>query len=291
MKTQLLFISFLLIGTLAFAQQDTTLIYANPGYNKDPLRANWRKEVAHKDSLWVVSMYNKKDELKERISYGDERLEIRKGPYAFYENGKLKESGDFDKGYKYGEWKTFFPNEQVHEKTNYAWGNLHGSYRLYWDNGHLKKEGRYSRGKKVGNWRMFYKDGKPALKESYDDKGTLVDSAYFDMEGKSVNSIAVQQAPSFPRGMANLYRVFGREVRYPGTLAREGVQGTVKLSFLVTKEGKITDITVVESPHVKLSNEAIRVLKLTSGAWIPAMELGEAADAQFILPVKFSIGR
>ena len=176
------------IGNLAFAQQDTTTVYSTPGYSKDPLRSKWKKTVVKKDSLWVVNFYNRKDILQEKISFADKNLEVRKGPYSFYENGNLKEEGNYERGYKNGVWKKYYPNQQLEEGAYYVWGNLHSIFKSYWDNGQLKKEGKYFRGKKIGVWRSFYSDGKPVLKERYTEQGELIDNEYFDKDGKSVNS-------------------------------------------------------------------------------------------------------
>jgi hypothetical protein len=50
----------------AFAQQDTTTVYANPGYNKDPMRSKWIPKVEKQDGLWVLNLYNKKQVLQEK---------------------------------------------------------------------------------------------------------------------------------------------------------------------------------------------------------------------------------
>lgn len=286
MKRYVLLPLFLLTAATLFAQQDTTLIYSNPGYNKDPLRSKWRKEVVHKDSLWVVMLYNGKDELRERISYGDEKLSVRSGPYAFYENGKLVESGDFDKGYKYGEWKVLFPNEQVHEKANYAWNTLHGNYRLYWDNGHVRKEGRYSRGKKVGNWRMFHQNGKLALKENYDDNGQLTEGEYFDAEGKHVAKTEVVSPPNYKGGLVAFYQLFARSFKYPANLPKEEVPAKINIDFEVTSKGRITAVGFPQNTSPKLKREILKVLALSLGNWVPGTELGEAVDMQYILPLE-----
>jgi len=187
---KIVFLTGILLGivNLVFAQQDTTTVYSAPGYSKDPLRSKWKKTVVKKDSLWVVNFYNRKDILQEKISFADKNLEVRKGPYAFYENGNLKEEGNYEKGYKNGVWKKYYPNQQLEEDAYYVWGNLHSIFKSYWDNGQLKKEGKYFRGKKIGVWRSFYSDGKPALKERYTEQGELIDNEYFDKDGKSMNS-------------------------------------------------------------------------------------------------------
>jgi antitoxin component YwqK of YwqJK toxin-antitoxin module len=123
MKNYLAFI-LVLVCMNAFAQQDTTTVYANPGYNKDPMRSKWIPKVEKQDGLWVLNLYNKKQVLQEKISYADEKLQVRKGPYAFYGNGILKEEGFYDSGHKHGEWKNYSDEGKLVATKNYIWGVL-----------------------------------------------------------------------------------------------------------------------------------------------------------------------
>ncbi|MBB2146135.1 TonB family protein [Pedobacter sp. LMG 31464] len=288
MKKHVFLIALVFVCSCVFAQQDTTTVYSAPGYSKDPLRSKWKKTIEQKDSLWVVNFYDKKDILQEKISFADKKLEIRKGPYDFYDNGNLKEEGNYERGYQNGTWKKYYPNKQLAENANYTWGNLHGIFKSYWDNNQLKKEGKYFRGKKIGVWRLFYPDGKPALKERYTEQGELIDGVYFDKEGKSVNSISVIQPPSYPGGMQAFNRFLGKAIRYPANAVKNKIEGTVKLEFTVMKDGKIDDIKVKESPGAELSREAVKVLNASTN-WISAKELGEPVNMRYMVPIKFSL--
>jgi len=288
MKKYYIILCLIIHSAFCFSQQDTTLVYKNPGYNKDPFRSGLKQKIEEKDGLTVLSLYGKKDILVEKISYEDKKLEVRKGPYALYENGNLVEEGDYNKGHKSGEWKYYYDNKQLFEKVNYLWGKLNGSYQSYWDNGSIKKEGFYNQGKKTGNWKMFYRDKKPALTEEYDENGKLVDGVYFDQDGKTVNNESIIQKPSFPGGMKAFYQFLAKEIRYPANAQKNGVQGTVKLSFVVTTSGKIHDLNVVASPDSDLSREAIRVLQYSPN-WIPAKELGELINMKYTVPVRFAL--
>lgn len=278
------------VNLVSFAQQDTTLVYKNPGYNKDPFRSRLKQKIEEKDGLTVLYLYGKKDVLVEKISYEDKKLEVRKGAYALYENGNLVEEGDYNKGHKSGEWKYYYDNKQLFEKVNYLWGKLNGSYQSYWNDGNIKKEGSYHQGKKIGNWKMFYRNQKPALTEEYDESGKLVDGVYFDEDGKTVNSQSIIHPPSFPGGMKAFYQFLAKEIRYPADAQKNRIEGTVRLAFVVTTSGKIHDIDVVESPNSDLSREAVRVLQYSPN-WIPAKELGELINMKYTVPVRFALTR
>lgn len=163
------------------ARQDTTYVYSNPGYNKDPLRAALRKEILQKDSLWQVNLYNKK-QLVETISYADKKLEVRKGYYAFYSNGSLTEEGSFAKGHKHGLWKYYLEHKVLAEQRKFHYGRLLEAIS-FWDNGSVKARGKYYDGKKVSSWEEYYQNGKLASREDYAIDGLLTEAVYFDESG------------------------------------------------------------------------------------------------------------
>lgn len=66
-----------------------------------------------------------------------------------------------------------------------------------------------------------------------------------------------------------------------------GVQGTVRLSFIVEKDGSIGNIEVIESPHEALSKEAIRVVEKSSKKWTPAEKGGEKVRCKYRVPIGF----
>jgi antitoxin component YwqK of YwqJK toxin-antitoxin module len=174
--------------SFAFAQQDTTLVYSRPGYTKDPTRADLKRIIEKKDSLWTLTLYDKKGVLQEKITFTDEKLEVRKGSYQLYTAGNLKLEGNYSRGYKVGEWNSYYPNKQLFEKANYLWGKKNGNWKIYWDNGQLKEEANYSLDKKIGHQIQYYKNGTISAKELYDENG-LVIASYYDESGKPIKNL------------------------------------------------------------------------------------------------------
>ncbi|SFG55030.1 toxin-antitoxin system YwqK family antitoxin [Pedobacter insulae] len=200
MKRTFLLLFFLFNLHIAYAQQvdnyrqDTTTLYQRTkGFYSDPMRSKWKQELKQEGDAWVLSLYNRKKVLQEKITFTDQNLEERRGPYAFYKNGHIKEEGNYDKGYKHGEWKYYDANAQLAEKVTYSWDKLHGASVTYWDNGQLKASKNYVKGIKVGECKFYYKDGKIALNEVYDENGSLVTGAYFDEHGKAVGAAYVNK--------------------------------------------------------------------------------------------------
>lgn len=286
----LIFIVLLFTASFAVAQQDTTTIFQRArGYHIDPLRSEWDRKVSQQNGLWVLTLYGKRNELREKISFEDKKLEIRKGPYVFYQDGNVLEEGEYDKGYKVGEWNYYYTNKQLSEKVVYSWDKLHGLFKSYWDNGQLKSDGVYLNEKKIGVWRTFYKNGNLAIKESHNEQGEVTGGIYFDKEKKALAHLSAIELPSYPGGLTAFDTYVKKEMKYPTYALRNKIQGTVIISFIVTLEGKVIDVAALSNRNssIDLENEAIRLVK-TSGKWIPGKELGETANLRRVVPIKFS---
>jgi protein TonB len=66
------------------------------------------------------------------------------------------------------------------------------------------------------------------------------------------------------------------------------ILGIVKLSFLIEKDGSITDINVMQSAGSGLDEEALRVMRL-SPKWNPGMQEGKLVRVKYNLPIKFAL--
>ncbi|TCO08362.1 energy transducer TonB [Natronoflexus pectinivorans] len=94
--------------------------------------------------------------------------------------------------------------------------------------------------------------------------------------------------PTYPGGEQALFRFLAENIQYPRTALRNDIQGKVFVSFVVDRNGKVTDIKVVRGQHHELDNEAIRVIKLMPD-WEPGIQNGERVNVAFTVPVNFEI--
>ena len=67
-----------------------------------------------------------------------------------------------------------------------------------------------------------------------------------------------------------------------------GVQGRVIVSFVVERDGSITDVKVVKSVDQALDKEAMRVVK-SMPRWIPGKQNGQAVRVKYTVPVTFRL--
>ena len=72
-------------------------------------------------------------------------------------------------------------------------------------------------------------------------------------------------------------------------MAKEsGIQGTVYMSFVVEKDGHITDVKVVRGIGGGCDEEAVRVIKSMPN-WKPGKQRGRSVRVQFSMPIKFTL--
>ena len=81
--------------------------------------------------------------------------------------------------------------------------------------------------------------------------------------------LIAETMPSFQGGDLNTFRAWVQQnVKFPQIALENGIQGRVVLSFVIEKDGRLTNIQVLQTPDRSLSEEAIRVLS-KSPKWSP----------------------
>jgi protein TonB len=98
----------------------------------------------------------------------------------------------------------------------------------------------------------------------------------------------VEQMPSFPGGDAELMKYLNTHIKYPVVAEENGIQGRVICTFVVERDGSITDVKVMKSVDPSLDKEAVRVLK-SMPKWIPGKQNGSAVRVKFTVPVTFRL--
>jgi len=99
--------------------------------------------------------------------------------------------------------------------------------------------------------------------------------------------LSVDVMPSFQGGDLNTFRKWvGERLVFPQIALENGIRGRVTVSFVIERDGRLTNIQVLQSPDRSLSEEAVRVLK-TSPKWKPGQQGNRAARVKYNLPIDF----
>ncbi|MEN9908837.1 MAG: hypothetical protein RLZZ540_1986 [Bacteroidota bacterium] len=95
------------------------------------------------------------------------------------------------------------------------------------------------------------------------------------------STAGIEVKPDFPGGMDKFYSFVGKNYRTP---EEEGLKGKVYVSFVVEKDGSLTDIKVLRDIGYGTGKEAIRVLQ-KSPKWNPGIQNGKPVRVQYSLPI------
>jgi len=98
--------------------------------------------------------------------------------------------------------------------------------------------------------------------------------------------LTVDKQPSFPGGLEAFGKYLGNTVKYPGSDREKGVSGRVICTFVVERNGTLTDITALNGPSQAMKDESVRVLKL-SPRWQPGLQGNKPVRVQYTVPINF----
>ena len=111
-------------------------------------------------------------------------------------------------------------------------------------------------------------------------------------EGEASNSNkaydVVDEMPQFPGGPSKLFEFLAKNIRYPAEAEKAGAVGRVIVSFVVEKDGSISNAKAVKAIHPALDAEALRVIN-SMPKWTPGKKNGEATRVKYVVPVNFHL--
>lgn len=101
--------------------------------------------------------------------------------------------------------------------------------------------------------------------------------------------VNAEEMPTFQGGDLSKFRNWVQSnVRYPQIALENGIQGNVVIKFVVEKDGKLSNIQVLQSPDKTLSDAAVAVLQ-RSPKWKPGKQRNKPVRVTYTLPVSFKI--
>lgn len=95
------------------------------------------------------------------------------------------------------------------------------------------------------------------------------------------NTAGIEVKPDFPGGLEKFYKFIGKNFQVP---EEEGLKGKIFVTFVVEKDGSLTDIKVIRDIGYGTGKEAIRVLK-SCPRWNPGEQNGKKVRVLYSLPI------
>lgn len=97
----------------------------------------------------------------------------------------------------------------------------------------------------------------------------------------------VEVMPTFKGGDISKFREWvGKRTNYPQAAIDNKIRGTVYLTFVVEKDGSVSNVTVIKGVHPLLDNEAIKTIS-ESPKWTPGLQRGQPVRVRFQIPLSF----
>lgn len=223
-----------------------------------------------------------------------------------------------------GSYLNFYPNGQRKTIENYVDGIQVGDVTEYYPNGKrysLEKLGQYgklllidcrdSTGKVItengnGTWLKYDEAFKTII-----DEGPVQDSLEEGEWKETVGNLIfksvykkgvlisttdttkvfskVENEPEFKDGgIAGFYHFLGHTIRYPSYAKENNIQGKALITFIVEKDGSLTNGKILKDPGGGIGDEALRAVML-SPKWIPGMQGDRPVRVQYTVPVSFTL--
>lgn len=98
----------------------------------------------------------------------------------------------------------------------------------------------------------------------------------------------VEKLPVFPGGWTTLMQWLTRNLHYPANAQQQKIQGKVVVSFIINKDGTVSQVKLEKSVDPSLDREALRVIKMMP-KWQPAIMHDKPCRCMFVIPVVFSL--
>ena len=98
----------------------------------------------------------------------------------------------------------------------------------------------------------------------------------------------VEEMPEYPGGMDAMYAYLGENIQYPDSAKINKISGKVYVTFVIEKDGSVTNVEVLRGIGGGCDKEAMRVVSEMPN-WEPGKQRGQEVRVQYNLPIKFTL--
>lgn len=114
-------------------------------------------------------------------------------------------------------------------------------------------------------------------------EGVVVDNGVHELSG-------VEIYPEFEGGMKAWAKFIQKNMRYPDAAQEQGLQGKVFISFVVEKDGSVSNVSIIKGIGGGCDEEAVRVIK-KSPRWKPGRQNNQNVRVRYQMPLSFAIAQ
>jgi TonB family protein len=99
----------------------------------------------------------------------------------------------------------------------------------------------------------------------------------------------VEQEPEFIGGQEKFIQFLADNLKYPPSMMANNLQGKAVVTFVIEKDGSLSNVKALAGPNEDAENEAVRVVTLTSGKWMPGLQNHQYVRVQYTVPIVFEM--
>lgn len=133
---------------------------------------------------------------------------------------------------------------------------------------------------------------KPATKGGRPVRSTMVLPVKFTLSNNDSESdqvfTVVENSPRFPGGDDARAAHFSKVITYPESARKDKVEGTVYVTFIIEKDGSLSNVKILRGVRKDIDEVALRAVS-SMPLWEPGTQRGEPVRVQFNMPLKFSL--
>lgn len=248
-----------------------------------------------------------------KLSSFDPNLIYEETMITYHPNGKREEIAVYTRGETQGILYNYYPNGQLKKTSineitantpNILGANSKiityydstgvqlvkdgtGYYKTFVEEGDLIEEGNYVDSKKHGTWKGSFIKGNASYEEQY-EHGKFIEGESKLNDGASIKYTKIQETPTFPGGIEKFLEYVGRSYSYPREAHMLKISGRVIVSFVVEKDGSLSNIKVLRDLGAGTGAEALRVVR-RSPKWIPGHQHGIPVRVSYTLPLSLKL--
>lgn len=204
---------------------------------------------------------------------------------AYSESGGILEEGKYLNNQRTGVWKEYTDSGMLKEEGPYVDGKQKGLWNYYYDN---SKRLWYTvdmvADVQDGTLKSYYKNGKLKRVEQL-EKGKSISGKCYDQDGKEIKFTPFTQMPS-PE--YSIMQFLADHIGYPSKARKKGIEGRVRVKFVVNEEGYLTQFKIIKSLGHGCDEEVLRVMRLMP-KWVPGLRDDEPVKVYYTQPVSFKL--
>jgi len=240
------------------------------------------------DFLFHVTDYYLSGQVQMTGKYRSIRPDNREGKFTwYYQSGQRQQECEYKNNFLHGLFQEWYENGQLKSRQILHEGVFDGPVKTWDMNGTIQMEAQYSKGEKHGYFITYYDNGQMTRKDLY-EHGILIEGQCYNPDGTTTEYFPYIVLPQFKGGPPELRKFINKNLKYPKTAEKQGLEGTVLILFSVDETGQVKDPQIVHGDLDSFNEEALRLVN-SFPLMIPGMIDGVPATLQMTVPIDFRL--